>query len=137
VALTLNRERRPQTSDQMKLSTFALAGFAVALALPAQASDILGNWQRSDGKARILMAPCGGAVCGQITWLAGANAPAKVGQRVFYDLSEASGGWEGSAFNPQDGRTYTGKVTVAGGRMTTKGCVFGGLICKSVSWTRQ
>jgi hypothetical protein len=39
VALTLNRERRRQRSDQMKLSTFALAGLAVALALPARASD--------------------------------------------------------------------------------------------------
>ena len=32
--------------------------------------------------------------------------------------------------------TYTGKMTLASDHLTTAGCVFGGLICKTFEWTR-
>jgi uncharacterized protein (DUF2147 family) len=44
--------------------------------------------------------------------------------------------WSGRAFNPEDGRTYSGKMTLSGGSMTTSGCVLGGLICRSVNWRK-
>ena len=44
--------------------------------------------------------------------------------------------WAGLAFNPDDGRNYTSKITLSGDTLITAGCVLGGLICKSVSWTR-
>ena len=44
--------------------------------------------------------------------------------------------WAGVAFNPEDGQRYTGKMTLSGDRLTTAGCVLGGLICKSFGWTR-
>ena len=44
--------------------------------------------------------------------------------------------WAGTAFNPEDGKEYSGKMTLSGNNLVTAGCVFGGLICKSVSWTR-
>ncbi|PPQ33335.1 hypothetical protein CCR94_02115 [Rhodoblastus sphagnicola] len=106
------------------------------LAAPALASDITGEWKRTDGKSRIRMANCGGAICGSITWLRDANSPAHVGQQVFFGLKPSDGGWAGSALNPEDGKTYDGKVTLSGASMTTSGCVLGGLICKSVTWTR-
>ncbi len=123
----------------IQLRAAALAAvFSAALAFPAAASDIVGNWQRSDGTSRIRMSPCGDAVCGHITWLRTPGAsPAKVGQRVFSNMKQDGAGWSGSAFNPEDGKTYTGKATVSGGSMTTKGCALGGLICKSVSWSRM
>lgn len=103
---------------------------------PASAADIIGTWQRADGNSRIRMTPCGDAVCGSITWLKSSDTPAKVGQRVFSGLKQDGDGWSGSAFNPEDGKTYAGKATVSGATMVTKGCVLGGLICKSVSWSR-
>jgi uncharacterized protein (DUF2147 family) len=110
---------------------------AFLFAGPAIAGDINGTWLRSDGTSKIRMAPCGGAVCGHVSWLKDpANSPSKVGERVFYDMKPDGEGWIGSAFNPEDGRTYTGKATVSGSSMTTKGCVLGGLICKNVAWTR-
>ncbi|MFV0281755.1 MAG: DUF2147 domain-containing protein [Rhodoblastus sp.] len=110
----------------------------LAFAGPAMAADIVGTWLRSNGESRVRMAPCGGGVCGTISWLKNpANGVAKVGQQVFFNMKpDGSGGWEGSAFNPEDGKTYTGKASVSGASMTTKGCVLGGLICKSVSWKR-
>jgi uncharacterized protein (DUF2147 family) len=123
----------------MRISAIAFGvALGLGLASGARAADeILGNWQCEDGTSRIRMGACGSAVCGVVTWLKNPNSPSKVGQRVFYDMKPNGGGWTGQAFNPEDGKTYTGKVTVSGGTMTTAGCVFGGLICKSVTWTRM
>ena len=120
----------------MKAFKLALAG-ALLFAGPASAADIVGTWLRSNGESRVRMTKCGGGVCGVITWLKNpAKTEAKVGQQVFYDMKEDGGVWTGTAFNPEDGRTYTGKASISGPNMTTKGCVFGGLICKTVTWTR-
>jgi uncharacterized protein (DUF2147 family) len=115
-------------------SAALLAGSIVG----AAAGDAKGEWLRDNGESKVRFAPCGGeALCGAITWLKDAGGPAKVGQQVFFAMKpHGDNVWTGSAFNPEDGKTYSGKMTLAGDRLTTAGCVFGGLICKSVSWTR-
>lgn len=117
----------------------SLALIAVAFAaMPAQAADVTGVWLRDTGASKVRIAPCGGAICGHIVWLKpGADPNAKVGQRVFFDMKpNGPNAWSGSAFNPQDGKTYTGKMTLDGNRLTTAGCVMG-VICKSTTWTRS
>jgi uncharacterized protein (DUF2147 family) len=120
------------------IGRWLLAGCAVVASVDlALAGDVLGEWLRDDGTARVRFAPCGGAICGAISWLRDADAKGKVGQRVFFDMKPAGdNSWAGSAFNPEDGRTYTGKMSLAEGHLSTAGCVFGGLICKTVAWTR-
>ncbi len=115
-----------------------LAGLALAASASfALAGDVLGEWARDDGKAKVRFAPCGGAVCGAITWKRDANANGNIGQRVFFDMKPSGdNAWAGSAFNPEDGRNYSAKMTLAGDHLTTAGCVFGGLICKTEEWTR-
>ena len=111
----------------------------LTLGVPAAAADATGVWLRDTGASKVRIAPCGAALCGTLVWLRDGTDPnAKVGQRIFFDM-KASGenAWNGSAFNPEDGKTYVGKMTVAGDRLTTSGCVLGGLICKSVSWSRS
>jgi uncharacterized protein (DUF2147 family) len=34
------------------------------------------------------------------------------------------------------GNTYSGKISMTGDSLTTKGCVLGGLICKSAQWSK-
>jgi uncharacterized protein (DUF2147 family) len=119
--------------------TFALAAIiAVGAAAGAQAGDATGTWLRADGTSKVRFSPCGGALCGTIAWLKNpAESKGKVGQRVFFDMKpNGDNAWSGSAFNPEDGKTYTGKMTLSGNSLTTKGCVLGGIICKSVSWSR-
>jgi uncharacterized protein (DUF2147 family) len=115
-----------------------LAGGALAaLPLTVAAQDATGVWTRENGESRVRIAPCGASLCGTIVWLKKAGGPAKVGQRVFYDMKpNGSGAWAGKAFNPEDGKTYSGKMTLSGNRLTTAGCTLGGLVCRSVNWSR-
>ena len=114
------------------------AAVVVAFASNAFAADVLGEWMRADGKSKVRFAPCGGgAICGVVTWLRDANGPGKIGQKVFYEMRpNGEAAWAGKAFNPEDGQEYAGKMTLNGVTLTTAGCVFGGLICKSFDWTR-
>lgn len=116
----------------------AALGFATAAAvMPAAAQDVTGTWLRDTGASRVRFAKCGEAMCGTLAWLKDADGPAKVGQRIFYDMKpDGAGKWKGSAFNPEDGKTYSGTMTLAGDNLTTSGCVMGGLICRSVKWSR-
>src|SRR5579859_1140173 len=114
----------------MVLTMFAGVGAAMA-------GDVTGIWLHEDGASKVRFAPCGQAVCGTIVWLKDTKGPAKVGQRVIYDMvSSDADNWTGKAFEPSSGKEYTGKMTLAGDSLTTAGCVLGGLICKSIVWSR-
>jgi uncharacterized protein (DUF2147 family) len=111
-------------------ATFAVAG-------PAFAGDVSGVWQRSDGAARVRFAPCGEGYCGTIVWLKNPQGPGQVGQQVFFGMGQAGPNkWTGQAFNPEDGKTYDGSMTLSGRHLTTQGCALGGMICKSQSWSK-
>jgi uncharacterized protein (DUF2147 family) len=107
----------------------------VATTLPA-AADPSGTWLRSNGESRVRIAKCGDAYCGTIVWLKNTDGNAKVGQRVFYDMKGEGNKFSGRAFNPEDGKTYSGSISLNGRSMTTSGCVLGGMICRSVSWSK-
>ena len=117
---------------------FFIVAALMAAAAPAIAGELNGEWLNADGKAKVRFSNCGGAVCGTISWLKDPkDGSARIGQQVFFDMKPSGdNAWKGSAFNPDDGRTYSGKVSLSGDRLNTAGCVLGGLICKSVAWTR-
>jgi uncharacterized protein (DUF2147 family) len=118
------------------LGVLVLLG-AVAIPGASIAQDATGLWLRDTGRSQVRISPCGDALCGSISWLKESSDVAKVGQRVFYDMKSQGGGtWKGSAFNPEDGKTYSGTMKLSGDTLTTAGCVLGGLICKSAQWTR-
>jgi len=114
-----------------------MAVLAAVVVAPAFASDATGVWLRSDGNTKIKIASCGGALCGFVAWKRLADAPGRIGQQVFFDMKQTNENeWRGSAFNPEDGNTYSGKLKLVGGTLTTTGCALGGLICKSFDWSR-
>jgi uncharacterized protein (DUF2147 family) len=120
----------------VRRSLAALAALAASSHF-ALAGDVLGEWARDDGKGKVRFVRCGAAVCGSVTWVRDADDPAKVGEQVFFDMKpNGADSWAGSAYNPEDGKRYTGKITLSGDHLTTAGCVFGGLICKSFGWSR-
>jgi uncharacterized protein (DUF2147 family) len=94
-----------------------------ASAPAAMAGDVKGEWARGDGKTKVRFAACGAeAVCGAITWLKDPNSPGKIGEQVFFDMKpNGDNAWAGTAFNPEDGKRYIGKMTLTGDRLTTAG----------------
>jgi len=119
------------------ITALLLVGSLLALP-PAFADDVTGIWLRDTGASKVKFVRCGDALCGSIVWLKeGADPKAKVGQRVFFGMKpDGANAWAGSAFNPEDGKTYSGKMTLSGNTLTTAGCVLG-VICKSATWTRS
>ncbi|SEC68376.1 DUF2147 domain-containing protein [Bradyrhizobium erythrophlei] len=109
----------------------------VLSATPSLADGISGVWLRNDGEVRVKFDQCGDAICGAIVWLKpGAESKAKIGQRVFYEMRSAgANSWTGKA-SPDGDSVYSGKLSIEGATLTTSGCIVGGLICKSASWTR-
>lgn len=131
-------------------------GILVATALcvtqsGAFAADATGTWLRSSGSSKIRIEPCGSALCGTVVWEKNPRKdiynpdPAKreepvVGRRVLLGLkpSGTADQWKGEVYNAEDGKTYTGYVTLqADGTLKLQGCVLGGLICKSDQWSRS
>lgn len=109
------------------------AGFAAA----ASRESATGAWNRDDGLGGIRITSCGDALCGHVVWLRDSGGPAFVGETVLFDMhSTAPDVWSGRAHNPEDGRDYAGTMVVSGDHLLTRGCVFGGLICKSVALSR-
>lgn len=120
-----------------KLAAFAALGLLASLS-SAAAQEVVGTWERDTGASRVRFTKCGEALCGSLSWLKDEKGPAKVGQRIFYDMKpNGANKWSGSAFNPEDGKTYSGTMTLSGSTLTTAGCVMGGLICRSVKWNRM
>ena len=127
-----------------------LAAFGLLLlagSAHAQASDPSGTYLSESGETRVRIARCGQAYCGTITSVQGdvkdANNPDPalrgrnlVGVQMISNITPSGEGFTGQLYNYKDGKTYSGKMSFQGKAMQLSGCVFGGLICRSQTWTK-
>ncbi|TCR72774.1 uncharacterized protein (DUF2147 family) [Rhizobium sp. BK376] len=120
-----------------RLSICMIAAFTLGMVGTAAAADIDGQWARGDGNAKVRIGPCGSDICAINTWIKPGTPSEKEGDKLVMSIKPASKGtYAGTAFDPQRDLTYKLTVTVDGDRMTTKGCVVVGLLCKGVEWMR-
>jgi uncharacterized protein (DUF2147 family) len=144
----------------MKISNIAaLLALLVVLGLPAvaHAADPTGTWLTEGGKSRVKITHCGSALCGTIVWLKDPNDPATgkaktdasnpdsarrgrslIGVEIVLGMqpSATAGKWTGEVYNPEDGKTYSGSLTMTGANeLSLAGCVLA-VLCKSQTWTR-
>lgn len=125
------------------MRTIALAA-AIALAATAAAADpIEGLWQTQADEgsfAFVRIAPCGQAFCGTIVRTFKGKDEYKspnIGKQIVTGMTPAGdGAYQGRVLRPADNKIYDGKAAVSGSSMKLSGCVAGGLICKSQSWTK-
>jgi uncharacterized protein (DUF2147 family) len=121
----------------MKWISATVTTLALGLATSAAAGDMNGQWARGDGNAKVQVAPCGSDVCATNTWIKPGTPKEKAGDKLVMTIKPVSDDeYSGTAFDPQRDLTYKITVTVNGDKMTTKGCVLAGIICKGVEWTR-
>ena len=118
---------------------------ALILASPAAAADVIGTWRNPKDSVHLDIRPCGAQICGfVIKASAGADADARkttgkplVGQQLLREFGPDRSGWRGKVFVPDLGRTFAGTARLLDDdRLEAKGCVLGGLICKSQIWRR-
>src|SRR5262245_45195624 len=148
--------RHSQRRDRMSTRAAAIALAMLGFADPALA-DPIGTWATENGRSRVKIENCGGALCGNLVWLKEPNDPETGKPRLDKNNTEAgkrgrpligvpivismqSGGpskWSGQVYNAEDGKTYSGNITELGPTtLRLEGCALGGLICKGQTWTR-
>lgn len=121
-------------------------------------ADISGNWATRGFGSIVQLRPCAGAaqtMCGRILWLwepndaqersrvdthnpdRGLRTRSLIGVEIVQNLRETSPGvWSGgSLYNPDDGRTYTGEITLRNGVLELRGCALS-VFCQTQIWRR-
>jgi uncharacterized protein (DUF2147 family) len=136
----------------LRIAALSLA-LATAAATPALASDIVGRWVTpSQGQVEIFK--CGAALCGKLITSPRLDREPHLTDQLNKDASkrgrkikgltmlEGFGGGPtvfsgGKVYNPEDGGTYAGTITVVdAGTLKLKGCVAAPL-CKTQVWKRM
>lgn len=120
-----------------------VAGAAEAQTRP----DPSGIWLTETGVSKVRIARCGSGYCGTIvstggTGLDGNNPDPTLrgrslaGVRIFEAGTPVGDGFEGTLYNPSDGRTYSGRLTPRdASTVEVAGCVLS-VICKRQTWRR-
>ena len=122
-----------KTIAHIVIGLMAVAG-ASSVAI---AGDATGTWVRPSTGTIIKTYNCGDKLCAKITGVKDKAKQGTVGTVIVSGAAKTGAdSWKGDLLNTEDGQTYNGVITLAGGGLTLKGCVLGGIICKGETWTR-
>lgn len=126
------------------------AVYAAILSLSAtlvSAEGATGTWKTQPGDTggflHVTISSCGAALCGTIA-SAYESSGAKLtgyehlGKRLLWDMKPGEDGAYGGGkiWAPDKDKTYKSKMSLSGNKLTVKGCVAGGVICRGQTWTR-
>lgn len=137
------------------MKTTLIAAALLVVASPALAAPVpTGLWRLDGGKAQVRIADCGGTLCATLAALAKPNGkdgqPKRdkrnpdaalrdrpvVGLALVSGMRFQKGEWLGRFYNPDDGRTYFGRIVQKGAdKLDMTGCV-ASLFCKTRALTR-
>jgi sterol desaturase/sphingolipid hydroxylase (fatty acid hydroxylase superfamily) len=149
---------RPAKAAAALALAIACAGLAPRTAEAQTSADIAGRWATPGFGSIVEFSPCANAsdaICGRILWLWGPNDSAGrprtdshnpdralrsrplVGVELVHGLRQtAPGVWSnGALYNPDDGRTYAGAITLKEGLLELKGCALN-VFCQTQTWRR-
>ncbi len=110
-------------------------------------TDLAGLWQTENAGSTVRIARCGAGYCGTIAATPGPGLDAKnpdpalqsrklVGVQIMSAGTPSGEGFEGSLYNPNDGKTYAGSLTPKGpDTVEVAGCVLS-VLCKRQTWRR-
>jgi len=131
----------------------ALAAGAAVFAGPALAADPTGLWQTPTRNGQVEITKCGNALCGRLVSSDGIRADPGLkdvhnqnaglrdrqlkGLTILTGFSGGPTEWSGGKiYNAEDGKTYSGSITLDGdSKLSLRGCVIAPL-CKTQVWTR-
>ncbi len=122
----------------IRVPSLALAAVAGVLFLtPALAAEPFGTWMRPSTGAQVKFYPCGGKLCGKIVAVKAASSAREVGTVIVKGaVKTGEAEWKGSLLDTDNGKTYTGVITLVGADgLNLKGCALG-IICEGETWRR-
>ena len=120
---------RPLFREEFMIRQFILAGaVAGAVAFPAMADPIEGNWKTQSGETAGISS-CGGSFC--IKLKTGTYAGKQIGKMN----ANGANKYKGSITDPTDNKTYSGSATLSGSVLKMKGCVLA-VLCKTQTWNK-
>ena len=121
---------------------------AVVWAEPALAAEPLGEWLVAEKTAHIRLVDCMGALVGVVAWEKEGGVDAKnpdprkrsrptLGMPILLGMKPSGAGrWNGSIYNSENGKTYSGGVRVIDAtHLRITGCILG-FLCGGETWTR-
>ena len=137
----------------------AALAIAVGSLAPASAAGTLdGRWLTQDKRGIVVIAPCGATECGKIVWVKDPIDPASgkprrdkhnpdmgLQHRPIMGLAtltkivpNAQGTWDALSYDPRSGEDHdiTIRLGSSGTKIELKGCVLGGMICRSEIWSK-
>lgn len=124
-----------------------LAAAFAALGTSALADPAAGTWQTEPGDTggylHVAIAPCGAAICGTIKEAYDKDGNVSPdyehkGKKMIWDMKADGGGAYsgGKIWAADSDKTYKSKMSLSGSKLTVKGCVAGGMICRGQDWKR-
>jgi len=110
----------------------------------AQAADVIGVWitEKSDkgSSMAVEIFDCDGKLCGKAVDVFDAPNRDSVGMEIIKNMKKKSDTSfsKGKIYAPDTKKWYKSKMKLQGdGKLKVSGCVLGGVICRSQTWTRQ
>jgi uncharacterized protein (DUF2147 family) len=120
------------------LISAAAAALTLVAATSAYAAEPFGTWTRPSTGTQVSFYDCGGKLCGKVVGVKDQTKKDTVGKVIMSGAAKSGDNtWKGDLLNLEDGKTYSGVVTLEGAKaLNLKGCALGGLVCKGETWTR-
>ncbi|MDA1076366.1 MAG: sterol desaturase family protein [Proteobacteria bacterium] len=119
----------------LALTIVVASGHAFA---EADTHDVEGQWITQNFSAIVEVQPevADGPLKGTVIWVLDLSRQGVVGTNLFMDMSRDSQGWSGGRiFNPENGRTYKGRVSLSNDNsLLVRGCL--GPFCQTQVWRR-
>lgn len=110
------------------IRTLITAGALVAaMATPALADPIEGNWKTKSGETAAISS-CGGSYC--VTLKTGKHSGKRIGK-----MTGSNGSYSGTITDPANDKTYKGSASISGKTLKMKGCVLA-VLCRSENWSK-
>jgi uncharacterized protein (DUF2147 family) len=148
--------RRHALTAILGTTTAALLA-TVSAVIGASAPDPTGTWHTEKQLAQVRIAKCAEDLCGTIVALKDPIDPATgkpqmdtenedktkrnrpvIGLQVVTGMKPAGANtWSARLYSPEEGKTVMGNLVLKDANtLTVQGCVLGGLLCRSETWTR-
>ncbi|MEZ5925720.1 MAG: DUF2147 domain-containing protein [Hyphomicrobiaceae bacterium] len=123
----------------LSLARLMIPALAVlTVAVPAFAADPYGTFKRPSTGTEVEFYDCGGKLCAKIVKVTDAAKQSTVGTVIMGGAEQdAAQVWKGDLLNTEDGKTYSGIVTlVDDSHVKLEGCGLWGMICKGETWEK-